>query len=184
MTTMKSVQTATAGKVDIVDVDRPVPGPKDALVRIRACGICGTDSHFPHIGGMPTGSDGQTRSIPLGHEPAGEIVAVGAEVAGPKVGHRVVVNPQGVPSGIIGCGGRHGGLSEYLLIEDAVVGKGVQFFPDNVPFDVAALNEPRVHSCRHRPPDSHSILIPGRIRGRTPRTGGTHGEVAGQWCSS
>jgi 2-desacetyl-2-hydroxyethyl bacteriochlorophyllide A dehydrogenase len=81
-------------------------------------------------------------AIPLGHEPAGEIVEVGAQVRGLEAGDRVVVNPQGGPSGIIGCGGTLGGMREYLLLEDVVVGKSVAVFPDTVPFDVAALNEP------------------------------------------
>ena len=139
-TTMKSVHTAK-DKVEVVDVERPVPGPKDALMRIRACGICGTDTFFLHLGGMP-GADGSMRSIPLGHEPAGEIVELGAEVKDLKVGDRVVVNPQGVSSGIIGCGGAHGAMSEYLLLDDCEVGKTVTVFPDTVPFEVASLNEP------------------------------------------
>jgi 2-desacetyl-2-hydroxyethyl bacteriochlorophyllide A dehydrogenase len=139
---MKSVQTGAQGTVDVVDIERPVPGPKDALVRIRACGICGTDTHFLHLGGIPFGPGGSMIPVPLGHEPAGEIIDIGAEVAGLKVGDRVVVNPQDAPSGIIGCGGKLGGMSEYLLIENAVVGKSVAVFPDTVPFDVAALNEP------------------------------------------
>ncbi|MFF4351432.1 zinc-binding dehydrogenase [Streptomyces sp. NPDC001530] len=142
MSTMKSVQTGGVGKIDVVEIERPVPGPKDALMRIRACGICGTDTHFLHLGGAPFGPGGSMVSLPLGHEPAGEIVEVGAEVADLRVGDRVVVNPQGAPSGIIGCGGKHGGMSEYLLLEDAVLGKSVAVFPDTVPFDVAALNEP------------------------------------------
>ena len=141
MATMKSVHAAK-DKVDVVDVERPVPGPKDALVRIRACGICGTDTFFLHLGGMPSGADGATRAIPLGHEPAGEIVEVGAEVRGLAVGNRVVVNPQGAPTGIIGCGGELGGMGEYLLIANAEIGTNVAVFPDDMPFDVAALNEP------------------------------------------
>jgi 2-desacetyl-2-hydroxyethyl bacteriochlorophyllide A dehydrogenase len=142
MATMKSVQTGMVGKVDVVDIERPVPGPKDALIRIRACGICGTDTHFLHLGGIPFGPGGSMIPLPLGHEPAGEIVEVGAEVADLNVGDRVVVNPQDAPTGIIGCGGRFGGMSEYLLVENAVVGKSVAVFPDTMPFDVAALNEP------------------------------------------
>jgi (R,R)-butanediol dehydrogenase / meso-butanediol dehydrogenase / diacetyl reductase len=46
MATMKSVRTGEPNKIDLVDVERPVPGPKDALLRIRACGICGTDVSF------------------------------------------------------------------------------------------------------------------------------------------
>ncbi|MFC8516301.1 zinc-binding dehydrogenase [Streptomyces sp. NPDC057257] len=142
MATMKSVKTGAKNDIDVVDVERPVPGPKDVLMKMRACGICGTDTFFLHIGGMPAGADGSMRSIPLGHEPAGEIVEVGAEVTELKVGDRVVVNPQGVPSGIIGCGGEHGAMSEYLLLENAEIGRTVAVFPDTVPFDVASLNEP------------------------------------------
>ncbi|HSA51476.1 MAG TPA: zinc-binding dehydrogenase [Yinghuangia sp.] len=141
MAAMKSVQTGVVGTVDVVDIDRPVPGPKDALLRIRACGICGTDVAFLHMGGMRR-PDGQADVIPLGHEPAGEIVEVGSEVVGLRVGDRVVVNPQGAPSGVIGCGGGLGGMREYLLIEDAVVGKSVALIPDSMPWDIAALNEP------------------------------------------
>ncbi len=156
MVTMKTVQTASVGAVEVVEADRPEPGPRDALVRIRACGICGTDVTFVHMGGMPTVlgagaqalSADQMRPVVLGHEPAGEIVAVGAQVEGLRVGDHVVINPQGAPSGIIGCGGPLGGMSEYLLIEDAVVGKSVAVLPDSVPFDVAALNEPMAVS-RH-----------------------------------
>ncbi|MBZ9643034.1 zinc-binding dehydrogenase [Streptomyces sp. PSKA30] len=142
MTTMKSVYTGAVGKVDVTDVERPLPGPRDVLLRIRACGICGTDVGFLHMGGMPFGPGGSMISVPLGHEPAGEIVEAGAAVTDLKVGDRVVVNPQGAPSGIIGCGGRLGGMSEYLLIENAEIGKSVAVVPDTVPFDVAALNEP------------------------------------------
>jgi (R,R)-butanediol dehydrogenase/meso-butanediol dehydrogenase/diacetyl reductase len=91
---------------------------------------------------MPVGPDGQTTAIPLGHEPAGEIAEAGAEVTGLKTGDRVVVNPQAAPSGIIGCGGALGAMREYLLIENAVAGTSMAVFPDTLPFEVAALNEP------------------------------------------
>ncbi|MEU5597663.1 zinc-binding dehydrogenase [Streptomyces sp. NPDC020298] len=144
MTTMKSLRTAGSGKVEVVDAERPAPGPKDVLVRIRACGICGTDVTFLHMGGIPARAHlgGETVPVALGHEPAGEVVEVGAEVRGLEAGDRVVVNPQDAPTGIIGCGGKYGGMSEYLLIENAVVGRSVAVFPDTVPFDVASLNEP------------------------------------------
>ena len=94
MATMKSVQTAGVGKVEVVDAERPVPGPKDVLVRIRACGICGTDVTFVHMGGMPARSHlgGDLVPVRLGHEPAGEVVQVGAEV-----GRSVAVFPDSVP---------------------------------------------------------------------------------------
>ena len=168
MATMKSV-LAARNKVDVVDVERPVPGPKDALVRVRACGICGTDTFFLHLGGMPTGADGSTRAIPLGHEPAGEVVQVGAEVTGLAVGNRVVVNPQVAPTGIIGCGGELGGMDEYLLVENAEVGTSVAVLPDDMPFDVAALNEPMavarhaVNRSGARPTDKVVVFGAGPI---------------------
>ena len=80
--------------------------------------------------------------MPLGHEPAGEVVEVGSEVTGVAVGDHVVINPMAAPSGIIGNGGAIGGLADYLLIEDAVGGKSLEVVPDHIPFEVAALNEP------------------------------------------
>jgi threonine dehydrogenase-like Zn-dependent dehydrogenase len=46
MATMKSVQTGAPGAVAVVDLECPVPGPDDVLLRVRACGICGTDVTF------------------------------------------------------------------------------------------------------------------------------------------
>ncbi|OIJ64630.1 theronine dehydrogenase [Streptomyces mangrovisoli] len=147
---MKSVRTAGAGGVETVDVERPAPGPEDVLVGVRACGICGTDVTFLHMGGMPARGHlgGELVPVPLGHEPAGEIVEVGSAVTALKPGDRVVVNPQAASTGIIGCGGRYGGMSEYLLVEKAESGRSLAVFPDTVPFDVAALNEPMAVS-RH-----------------------------------
>lgn len=66
----------------------PVPdvGPNDALVRVRACGVCGTDLK------ITTGKLGfvKTPHIP-GHEPAGEVVAVGSAVEDIRVGDHVAV---------------------------------------------------------------------------------------------
>jgi L-iditol 2-dehydrogenase len=67
-------------------VEMPVPeiGPDDVLVRVRACGICGSDVH---------GLDGKTgRRIPplvMGHEAAGEVVEIGANVTDLRAGERV-----------------------------------------------------------------------------------------------
>jgi hypothetical protein len=64
MTTMKSGPTGQPGEVEKAEIERPVPGPRDLLMRIRACGICGTDANetsgevHPRIvaAGHPTGS--------------------------------------------------------------------------------------------------------------------------------
>ncbi|MFD9324191.1 zinc-binding dehydrogenase [Streptomyces sp. NPDC060053] len=142
MATMKSVRTGAKNDIDVVEVERPAPGPQDVLVRIRACGICGTDTFFVRTGGTPYDITGSVVPLPLGHEPAGEVVEVGSAITDLAVGDRVVVNPQAAPSGIIGCGGELGGMNEYLLVESAVVGTSVAVFPDELPFGVAALNEP------------------------------------------
>ncbi|MFQ6396181.1 zinc-dependent alcohol dehydrogenase [Nocardia sp. KC 131] len=138
---MKSVRTSKPGTVEVVELDRPEPGPQDVLLRIRACGICGTDTAMVVQGGAPF-TPGELTTVHLGHEPAGEIVAVGAEVTGLSVGDRVVVNPMDGPSGLMGCGGPQGAMSEYVLIEKAELGKSLLIIPNDVPFAVAALNEP------------------------------------------
>ena len=61
MPTMKSVRTAVPGTIKVAETQRPAPGLRDALVRVRACGICGTDAAFVQMGGMPLGPEGETR---------------------------------------------------------------------------------------------------------------------------
>jgi threonine dehydrogenase-like Zn-dependent dehydrogenase len=98
MPTMKSVPTAAPGTIQVAEIQRPAPGPRDLLVRVRACGICGTDTAFVQMGGMPLGPDGQTASIPLGHEPAGEVVEIGAEVDRSSGQGQVLLQPCGARS--------------------------------------------------------------------------------------
>ena len=136
--TMRAVYTSRPGTVEVRQVPRPTVGPDDVLVRVRACGICGTDLGFVAAGGMYN-SD---QPIPLGHEPAGEVVDVGSRVTDVSVGDHVVINPMSAPSGIIGNGGELGALRELLLIEKARVGRDLAIVPDSLPFWVAALNEP------------------------------------------
>lgn len=126
------------GETRVVEVPKPVVGRNDVLVKMRACGICGSDAFYISLGGLP-GREGKT---PLGHEPAGEVVEVGHDVAGIPVGAHVVVNPMADPSAIIGNGGPTGALADYLLIENAVRGTSLEIVPDHIPFEVAALNEP------------------------------------------
>lgn len=126
------------GCAEVVETDIPSVGPTDVLVRIQACGICGSDAFYITIGGVPP----RQNHTPLGHEAAGEVVDSGAEVTGIAVGDHVVINPMAAPSGIIGNGGATGALADYLLIENAVRGTSLEVIPDHIPFEVAALNEP------------------------------------------
>src|SRR6201999_3759217 len=112
------------------------------------------------LGGMPP----RQGKMPLGHEPAGEVVEVGRDVSGIAVGDHVVINPMAAPGGIIGNGGAAGALADYLLIENAVRGVGLEVIPDHVPWEVAALNEPMavarhgVNRCRPKPSDKEAIF--------------------------
>lgn len=139
--TMQSVRTGNPREIEIVTIERPSAGPNDVVVRIRACGICGTDTMFVGFGGAPTSPDGPV-PVALGHEPSGEIVEVGDDVEGLFIGDRVVINPMAIKSGLLGTGGPLGGMSEYVLIEDAAAGINVNVISADVPFEVAALNEP------------------------------------------
>ncbi|SPM38304.1 Threonine dehydrogenase or related Zn-dependent dehydrogenase, partial [Mycobacterium numidiamassiliense] len=162
---MKAATVTGPGKAEVLDADRPQAGPRDVLVRMRACGICGSDAFYITIGGVPP-RQGHT---PLGHEPAGEVVEVGANVAGIAVGDHVVINPMAAPSGIIGNGGAAGALADYLLIENAVRGTSLEVIPDYVPWEVAALNEPMAvarhgaNQCRPTPSDKVAIFGAGPI---------------------
>jgi L-iditol 2-dehydrogenase len=153
------------GKAEVVDADRPQIGPDDVLVQMRACGICGSDAFYITIGGVPP-RQGHT---PLGHEPAGEIVEVGADVSGIAVGDHVVINPMAAPGGIIGNGGAAGALADYLLIENAVRGTSLEVIPDHIPWEVAALNEPMavarhgVNRCKPKPSDKVVVFGAGPI---------------------
>lgn len=119
----------------------PATGPRDVVVRVVACGICGSDLTYIKMGGFcVTGGP-----MPLGHEIAGVVDWVGAEVSDATVGERVVVFP-GDPNAdgfdIIGNGGAEGGLTELLLVRDAARGGRVFRVPDEMSLDVAALSEP------------------------------------------
>jgi 2-desacetyl-2-hydroxyethyl bacteriochlorophyllide A dehydrogenase len=135
---MRASIVTAPGQTQVVELPKPAVGPTDVLVKIRACGICGSDALYIALGGLPP-RQGQ---MPLGHEPAGEVVEVGRAVNGVSVGDHVVINPMAAPSGIIGNGGATGALADYLLIENAVRGKSLEIVPDHIPFEVAALNEP------------------------------------------
>ena len=135
---MKVAMVTGPGETQVVDAPKPTVGATDVLVKMRACGICGSDAMYISLGGLPP----RQGEMPLGHEPAGEVVEVGRDVTRISVGDHVVINPMAAPGGIIGNGGPTGGLADYLLIEQAVRGTSLEVVPDHIPFEVAALNEP------------------------------------------
>ncbi|MFA7586689.1 MAG: alcohol dehydrogenase catalytic domain-containing protein, partial [Novosphingobium sp.] len=94
---MKVLNIHGAGDVRLDDYVLPEAGPKDVVVKMKACGICGSDLSYIKIGGMPAEPGGTTA---LGHEGAGEVLKVGAEVEGIRPGDAVIVNPMMTPSNI------------------------------------------------------------------------------------
>ena len=153
------------GKTEVLEVPNPAPGAADVLVKMKACGICGSDSLYIAMGGLPP----HTGRMPLGHEPAGEVVEVGRDVTGIKVGDHVVINPMAAPRGVIGNGGASGALADYLLVENAVRGTSLEVIPADIPFQVAALNEPMavarhgVNQTRPSPTDKVVVFGAGPI---------------------
>jgi L-iditol 2-dehydrogenase len=81
---MKALLLSQYNQLDLADLPAPEPGPDEILVRVAACGICGSDVH---------GYDGTSgRRIPpivMGHEAAGVIASVGTGVTKYKPGDRV-----------------------------------------------------------------------------------------------
>lgn len=131
------------GRITIEEVPDPTPAPDGLVVKVGRCGICGGDVSMTSGGAFdyPLGQ-------PIGHECAGEVVAVGREVQGFKVGDRVACMPaagcghcdlcrQGRP---ILCGQRQpgGGFADYM----APAVHGVTKLPDGLSLADGALVEP------------------------------------------
>jgi L-gulonate 5-dehydrogenase len=99
---MKAAFTVEPRRMEVRDVAEPVPGPDEALVRIDAVGLCGSDLHL-YLGHHPYRVYPQTQ----GHELAGTIVAFGGPYEGPlKVGDRVAIEPLRPCGACYAC--RHG----------------------------------------------------------------------------
>ncbi len=84
---------------DVRMEERPMPqvGPNDVLVEVKAVGVCGSDVHYYEHGRI--GTYVVRQPLILGHESAGVIVSVGADVNQGRVGERVAIEP-GIPDGV------------------------------------------------------------------------------------
>lgn len=89
---MKALRLEAVGDLFMREIDKPSPGPCDLLVRVEACGICGTDRHLLH-GAFPS-----TPPVTLGHEFCGIVEAVGRDVSDISIGARITGDPN------ISCG--------------------------------------------------------------------------------
>ena len=161
------------GKAEVVDTPRPEPGHGEIVVKMKACGLCGTD--VEKIRGEYTAS-----KPVLGHEAVGTVSSVGRGVNDLKVGDRVF------PHHHVSCGRCHycrngsqtmcadyrqsnldpGGFSEYFLVPARnVEAGGVLQIPRSLGFELGALVEP-VACClrgidRLAPGKGDSVLVAG-----------------------
>ncbi|MBM4048594.1 MAG: zinc-binding dehydrogenase, partial [Planctomycetes bacterium] len=150
---MKALVLKEYGKFVLDDVPMPDVAANEALVKVKACGICGSDVH-----GMD-GSTGRRRPpIIMGHEAAGVIAKIGPSVRGWKEGERVTFDST------VYCGDcwfcrrgevnlcdnrrvlgvscdeyrRHGAFAEYVSVPQHILYR----LPDGVSFEQAAMIEP------------------------------------------
>jgi L-iditol 2-dehydrogenase len=149
---MQALLLPRYGHLEIIDMPVPEVAADEILVRVRACGICGSDVH---------GLDGSTgRRIPplvMGHEAAGEVAAIGAGVSDLQPGERVTFDSTiycgrcyfclrgevnlcdnrevlGVSPGSYR---RHGAFAEFVAVPRRIVYR----LPDTLSFEQAALIE-------------------------------------------
>jgi len=110
---MKTLVVNTEGSLSIEETAIPVCGEKQALVKMIACGMCGTDTKLIHLSfkGFPS----SMYPLMLGHEGVGEVVEVGAEVKGLKLGDKVLL-PFVDANDVFGSG--WGAFSEYGIVHD------------------------------------------------------------------
>ena len=177
---MKALMLREYGRLEMVEMPVPEAGDDELLVRVRACGICGSDVH---------GLDGSTgRRIPpivMGHEAAGVVEKVGAAVKGFRPGDRVTFDST------IWCGNcwfcrqgrmnlcdnrrvlgvscaeyrRHGAFAEYVAVPERVAYR----LPAEMPFEHAAMIEAvsiAVHAAGRagvRPGDAALVVGAGMI---------------------
>ncbi|MBI5946958.1 MAG: zinc-binding dehydrogenase [Chloroflexi bacterium] len=156
MTTMLAARFHAPGEpLRLEQVPVPVPGHGQVLVRVNACGICGSDVHF-----MDGHAPVARTPITLGHEPAGTVEETGPGVAGFSPGDRVVVRPGDRCGECQACGsgrdnlcerssvlGMHvdGGLAEYVVARAA----DLIPIPEGVPFEQAAIVSDAVATPYH-----------------------------------
>lgn len=150
---MKAAVLTALNQLEVLSVDTPEIDPNSALVKVRACAICGSDIRILHHGNHRV-----TPPQILGHEAAGDVVAVGANVTRVKVGDRVALGAD-VPCGECsfcedGMGTNcqinyamgyqfAGSFAEYVLLNKTVIDHGpVHVIPDGVGYAEAALAEP------------------------------------------
>jgi L-iditol 2-dehydrogenase len=172
---MKALLLSEYNHLEVTDLPMPRPAPDEVLIKVGACGICGSDVH---------GYDGTSgRRIPpivMGHEAAGTVAAIGSAVSRTREGDRVTFDST------IYCGAceycqrgemnlcnnrqvlgvstpdfrRAGAFAEYVVVPERVLYP----LPEGVPFTAAAMIEPlavAVHSVKlaHLPENATAVVV-------------------------
>ena len=154
-------------RVTVETVERPEPGPCDALVRMSVTGVCGSDTHAVH-GRHPF------ISLPYhpGHEVVGVVESVGEQVSTVGPGQRVTVEPT-LPCGkckmcatgrsnlcenlrFFGCGWAQGGMADFFTIP----ADRLHAVPDDLDDLTAALIEPLSTPV-------HAVRLAGDVSGKS-----------------
>ena len=145
---MKAAVLHAVGDIRLEDVPEPEIGDREVLLKVKACGVCGTDIHFFH------GEWAVNMPLIPGHEFSGEIAEVGKSISTVSVGDRVSIDPNVVCGVCKNCRRTershlcsniraigvdvNGGFAEYLKAPEEVVYR----LPGPVDFEVGAMTEP------------------------------------------
>jgi L-iditol 2-dehydrogenase len=140
-------------KLELTSMDEPPLGPRDVLVAVRACGICGSDVH-----GYDGASGRRMPPIVMGHEAAGVIAKVGAEVRNFKAGDSITFDSTVYCGKCAACRQgqvnlcterrvlgvscddyrQHGAFADYVAVPAHILFP----LPADMPFEHAAMAEP------------------------------------------
>lgn len=176
---MKAAFLKKPGKIEIEELEKPVPGPGEVLVRVCSVGVCGSDVHYYRHGRI--GSYVVQKPLVLGHECSGEVVEAGPGVKGLSVGTRVTIEP-GIPCrkcwhcktgrynlcpdvSFMATPPVNGAFAEYVTVPEDFAFR----LPENVSFDEGALIEPlavglySMERARVRPGEGVVVLGAGPI---------------------
>lgn len=139
---MKAAYARIPYEVQLREVDVRPPGGNEVLVRVRACGVCGTDLHV-------AGKMAQDWT-PIGHEVVGEVAEVGMGAVRVRPGDKVIVEnctfcgtcrncKDGLVHLCLSSGSMEGqpGMSEFVTVRENAL-----YVFDDIPFHHAAIAEP------------------------------------------
>jgi L-iditol 2-dehydrogenase len=146
--TMQVARLYAWGDVRVETSPLPVAGPGELVVRIEACGLCGSDALRWYVE--------RKAPVVLGHEPAGSVVATGADVTGFATGDRVFVHHHAPCDQCAECrrglwsncaawrvNGLHpGGFAQFARVAERNVARDTLRLPDSIDFDTATFIEP------------------------------------------